>query len=192
MLIGTMLLSAINRLIDNGLSNKTSPIRNLGFILGLFVGFACYFQRTCALDETTWAHILVRRAEDYDVPIRGLNDTKRSVSQFQSRHDGYNEYASSLLHEESPWPDEEEDDSIDGEEDHFPNDEAYESPAENRHESPHDQEKGNSGGNATTETRPDCVVAHEKDSSRSVPRSWMSWHLGLEVSVIFSIRYHSY
>ncbi|KAL8749743.1 MAG: hypothetical protein Q9184_006683 [Pyrenodesmia sp. 2 TL-2023] len=75
MLIGTAILTAIDRLIDSGLFVNDSEIRNIGFVLGLLLEFATEFEGTCPANEDGWRIVVIRKLGQHGVKIRA---TKRS------------------------------------------------------------------------------------------------------------------
>ena len=73
MLIGTAILTAIDYLIDLEKFNEDSEIRNIGFILGLLLQFALYFEEACVAHEDDWQVSVVKKADEYGVTIRSLD-----------------------------------------------------------------------------------------------------------------------
>ena len=70
MLIGTAILTTID-LIDKGLFGTHSEIRNIGFIIGLFLEFAVVFEETCTTNEDGWRFVVVKKVDQNDVVILG-------------------------------------------------------------------------------------------------------------------------
>lgn len=73
MLIGTAILTAIDHLVHLEKFNDDSEIRNLGFILGLLLQFAVYFEEACEAHEDGWQVIVLKKADEYGVTIRSLD-----------------------------------------------------------------------------------------------------------------------
>ena len=71
MLIGTAILTSIDHLIDGKFFNDDSEIRNLGFIIALLLQFVVEFEETCTTNEDGWRFSVLKRADQYNVTIRG-------------------------------------------------------------------------------------------------------------------------
>ena len=73
MLIGTAFLTAIDHLIGQGKFHEDGEIRNIGFIMGLFLQFALYFKEACCAYEDCWQVAVVKKADEHGITIRSLN-----------------------------------------------------------------------------------------------------------------------
>ncbi|KAL9033731.1 MAG: hypothetical protein Q9180_005792 [Flavoplaca navasiana] len=70
-LIGTALLTTIDLLTTNHLFHPDSPIRNIGFILGLFLEFVIGYEEACEGDEDGWRFVVVRKMYAYGIQVSG-------------------------------------------------------------------------------------------------------------------------
>ncbi|KAL9623040.1 MAG: hypothetical protein Q9204_007979 [Flavoplaca sp. TL-2023a] len=70
-LIGTAVLTSIDLLTTNHLFHPDSPIRNIGFILGLFLEFVIGYEEACEGDEDGWRFIVVRKMDAVGIPVAG-------------------------------------------------------------------------------------------------------------------------
>ncbi|KAL8835928.1 MAG: hypothetical protein Q9176_006612 [Flavoplaca citrina] len=70
-LIGTALLTTIDLLTTNHLFHPDSSIRNIGFILGLFLEFVTGYEEACEGDEDGWRFVVVRRMDAVGVEVSG-------------------------------------------------------------------------------------------------------------------------
>ena len=87
MLLGTALLTAIDHLIEAGLFQDGSQIRNIGFVLGLFLEFAVVFEETCTTNEDGWRLVVVQRADLHNVEIYGAVRTTGAMQCIRSAID---------------------------------------------------------------------------------------------------------
>ncbi|KAI4239062.1 MAG: hypothetical protein LQ349_000639 [Xanthoria aureola] len=72
MLIGTALLTALDHLVAAGLLGHDSPIRSIGFVIGLFLEFVVAYEETCESNEDGWRFVVVRRVDAFGIKISGL------------------------------------------------------------------------------------------------------------------------
>lgn len=77
MLIGTAILTTIDHLIAAELFRPDSAIRNLGFIIGLFLEFVVAYEETCESNEDGWRFVVVRKLDEFGIKIRGLKGAER-------------------------------------------------------------------------------------------------------------------
>lgn len=73
MLIGTAILTAIDHLIDLGKFYDDAEIRNIGFIIGLLLQFALYFNEGYCAYKGRWQILVVKKADEHGFTIRSLN-----------------------------------------------------------------------------------------------------------------------
>ncbi|KAI4096378.1 MAG: hypothetical protein LQ339_006966 [Xanthoria mediterranea] len=72
MLIGTALLTALDHLTAAGLLRHDSAIRNIGFVIGLFLEFVVTYEETCEGNEDGWRFVVVLRLDAFGIKISGL------------------------------------------------------------------------------------------------------------------------
>ncbi|KAL8876989.1 MAG: hypothetical protein Q9192_008763 [Flavoplaca navasiana] len=82
-LIGTALLTTLD-LLSHHHFHPDSPIRNIGFILGLFLEFVIGYEETCEGDEDGWRFVVVRKMDAVGIPVSG---TERAVEIWQGLRD---------------------------------------------------------------------------------------------------------
>ncbi|KAL8851492.1 MAG: hypothetical protein Q9221_003592 [Calogaya cf. arnoldii] len=69
MLIGTAILTAIDSLIAADLFSPDSAIRNIGFIIALFLEFVVTYEETCEDSEDGWRFVVVKKLDDCGITI---------------------------------------------------------------------------------------------------------------------------
>ncbi|KAL8650287.1 MAG: hypothetical protein Q9226_005206 [Calogaya cf. arnoldii] len=69
MLIGTAILTAIDSLIAADLFSPDSAIRNIGFIIALFLEFVVTYEETCEDGEDGWRFVVVKKLDDCGITI---------------------------------------------------------------------------------------------------------------------------
>ena len=77
MLIGTAILTTIDHLITAEFFGPDSAIRNLGFIIGLFLEFVVAYEETCESIEDGWRFVVVRKLDEFGIKIGGLKGAER-------------------------------------------------------------------------------------------------------------------
>lgn len=83
MLVGTALLTMIDLLVSVGLFAEDSVIRNIGFVLGLYLDFAVQFDGSCDNNEDGWRYVVVRKANEHGVKICGVKRIEYIVKTIQ-------------------------------------------------------------------------------------------------------------
>ena len=72
MLIGTMVLTTIDVLIEKGLFKNDSEIRNIGLVLSQLLQFAEDENEMGSFNEDGWKATVVQKWIDYDISIEGV------------------------------------------------------------------------------------------------------------------------
>ena len=107
MLIGIALLTALDYLVDAGVTAKTCEIRNIGSILCLYLEFAMAFGEACTTNEDGWDSAVVRRADQHYVKIQGASITMDAVQTFRANMDTQDDEEDSddehQMEEQLPW-----------------------------------------------------------------------------------------
>lgn len=153
MLIGTALLTALDHLVAAGLLGHDSPIRSIGFVIGLLLEFVVAYEETCESNEDGWRFVVVRRVDEFDIKMSGLKGAERIVQGLRR-----------IAREEEAEQEEEEE----------------EKKKEQRDETSSDSEKNN--GPQKDGNKPNFVNAYKPDSAPdSELRSWDAWNWEQEV-----------
>lgn len=64
--------TAIKHLLENEVFNDDSEIRNTAFVHGPSLHFAECFEEACESNEDSWRLIIVKKADEYGVTMRGI------------------------------------------------------------------------------------------------------------------------
>ena len=67
----TAIPTAIKHLLENEVFNDDNEIRNTAFVRGL-LHFADEFEEACESNEDSWRLIIVKKADEYGVTVRGV------------------------------------------------------------------------------------------------------------------------